>query len=171
MKEGTLIPFKQGNFITITGAGDLKTIEIYTIGFAKKTAKDFFEKLKRSGAKRVVDVRLNNVSQLAGFSKKNDLIFFLKQLVNMDYIHIPDMAPTKDILDEYKKNKGDWNIYEDKFMRLMEQRRIEDQGIKTTLHQGCLLCSEHEPEHCHRRLIVEYLAKKWNKETIKVTHL
>ena len=149
----------------------MKNIEIYTIGFAKKTAKDFFERLKQSGAKRVVDVRLNNMSQLAGFSKKNDLVFFLKQLANMDYVHILDMAPTKDILDEYKKNKGDWNIYEDKFIKLMEQRRIEDQDIKTTLHQGCLLCSEHEPEYCHRRLVVEYLEKKWDKETIKVTHL
>ena len=100
----------------------MKNIEIYTIGFAKKTAKDFFERLKQSGAKRVVDVRLNNMSQLAGFSKKNDLVFFLKQLANMDYVHILDMAPTKDILDEYKKNKGDWNIYEDKFIKLMEQR-------------------------------------------------
>ena len=149
----------------------MKTIETYTIGFTKKTAKDFFEKLKQSGAKRIVDVRLNNVSQLAGFAKKNDLIYFLKTLAGMDYIHIPDMAPTKNILDEYKKNKGDWTVYEDKFLKLMTQRRIEEQNIKNILHQGCLLCSEHEPEHCHRRLVMEYLKKKWTQDTIKVTHL
>ena len=89
----------------------------------------------------------------------------------MDYIHIPDMAPTKEILDEYKKQKGSWNTYEHQFMNLMEQRQLETQDIKNTLHQGCLLCSEHEPEHCHRRLVVAYLKKKWKKEIIKVTHL
>ncbi len=149
----------------------MKTIETYTIGFTKKTAKDFFEKLKQSGAKRIVDVRLNNVSQLAGFAKKTDLIYFLKTLSGMNYIHIPDMAPTKNILDEYKKNKGDWTVYEDKFLTLMAQRRIEEQDIKNILHQGCLLCSEPEPEHCHRRLVMEYLKKKWTQDIIKVTHL
>ncbi len=149
----------------------MNTIETYTIGFTKKTAKDFFEKLKQSGAKRIVDVRLNNVSQLAGFAKKNDLIYFLKTLTDMDYIHIPDMAPTKIILDEYKKNKGDWTVYEDNFLELMAKRRIEEQDIKHILHRGCLLCSEHEPEHCHRRLVMEYLEKKWTKDTIKITHL
>ena len=157
--------------MNITGEKILKNIEIYTIGFTQQTAKEFFEKLKWSGAKRIVDVRLNNRSQLAGFAKKNDLIYFLKQLVGMDYIHIPDMAPTKDILDEYKKNKGDWGIYEDKFINLMGQRRIENQDIKNILHQGCLLCSEPEPEYCHRRLVVEYLKKKWKKEIIKTVHL
>ena len=150
----------------------MKNIEIYTIGFTKKSAKDFFEKLRKSNAKRVVDVRLNNQSQLAGFAKQKDLVYFLKQLAGMEYIHIPDMAPTKGILDEYKKKRGDWNAYENKFIALMEQRKIEEQkDIKTTLHQGCLLCSEHEPEYCHRRLVVEYLAKKWKTEAITVTHL
>ena len=149
----------------------MKHIKIYTIGFTKKTAKDFFEKLRQSGAKRIVDVRLNNVSQLAGFAKKKDLVYFLNQIVGMDYIHIPDMAPTKDILDEYKKNKGNWSIYEKQFISLMAQRRIENQNIKNILHQGCLLCSEHEPEHCHRRLIVEYLKQKWKTECIKIEHL
>ena len=149
----------------------MKNIKIFTIGFTKKTADAFFEKLKQSGAKRIVDVRLNNVSQLAGFAKKNDLIYFLKEISDMDYVHLPDMAPTKDILDEYKKNKGDWNTYEYKFMKLMEQRCIEKQDIKNILHQGCLLCSEHEPDHCHRRLVIEYLKKKWTDETLQITHL
>ena len=149
----------------------MKSIKIFTIGFTKKTADVFFEKLKQSGAKRIVDVRLNNVSQLAGFAKKNDLIYLLKEIADMDYIHLPDMAPTQDILNAYKKNKGDWNTYEYKFMKLMGQRCIEKQDIKNMLHQGCLLCSEHEPDHCHRRLVIEYLKKKWTDETLQIIHL
>ncbi len=149
----------------------MKVIKIFTIGFTKKTADVFFEKLKQSKAKRIVDVRLNNVSQLAGFAKKNDLIYFLKEIADMDYVHLPDMAPTKDILDEYKKHEGDWNTYEYKFMKLMEQRCIEKQDIKDIIHQGCLLCSEHEPDHCHRRLVIEYLKKKWTDETLQIVHL
>ena len=149
----------------------MKSIKIFTIGFTKKTAGSFFEKLKRSGARRVIDVRLNNVSQLAGFAKKNDLIYFLREIANMDYIHLPEMAPTKDILDEYKKNKGSWTAYENKFIQLMEQRGIEKQNIKDTVHQACLLCSEHEPDYCHRRLVTEYLKEKWKDEALQVVHL
>src|SRR6187399_1746554 len=100
-------------------------MKIYTIGFTKKTAQCFFEILRASGAKRVVDVRLNNVSQLAGFAKKQDLAYFLKQICAMEYVHVPELAPTQDILDEYKKNKGDWAVYERKFLELMERRQIE----------------------------------------------
>lgn len=146
-------------------------MKVFTIGFTKKTAGEFFEKLKQSGAKRIVDVRLNNVSQLAGFAKKKDLIYFLKEIANMDYVHLPDMAPTKNILDEYKKNKGDWSLYEKKFNQLMENRAIEKQNIKNIIHEGCLLCSEHEPDYCHRRLVIDYLKKKWSNETLHVTHL
>ena len=89
----------------------------------------------------------------------------------MDYVHLPDMAPTQDILDEYKKNKGDWSIYEYKFMKLMEKRRIEKKNIKDILHRGCLLCSEHKPDYCHRRLVIEYLTKKWTAEAFKIEHL
>jgi len=149
----------------------MRSIKVFTIGFTKKTADVFFKKLKQSGAKRVVDVRLNNISQLAGFAKKNDLIYFLKEIANMDYVHLPDMAPTKDILDEYKKNKGDWSTYEFKFMKLMEQRGIEKKNIKHIIHQGCLLCSEHEPDYCHRRLVTEYLTKKWTDERLQIIHL
>lgn len=146
----------------------MKDIKIYTIGFTKKTAEVFFEKLKKSEADKIVDVRLNNVSQLAGFAKKNDLIYFLK-MVNMDYIHIPDMAPTKTILDDYKKNKGEWEVYEKQFIKLMESRSIEKlDNIQNILHQSCLLCSEHEPLHCHRRLVVEYLQRKWKAQGINV---
>lgn len=145
-------------------------IEIFTIGFTKKKAEYFFEKLKRAGVKRVVDVRLNNVSQLAGFAKKDDLIFFLKEIGGMDYVHLPELAPTKDILDAYKKHKGDWEIYEHKFIDLMAKRQIEDKIPKEILDEGCLLCSEDKPHHCHRRLVAEYLKNKWDEE-VEIKHL
>lgn len=148
----------------------MKHIDIYTIGFTKKKAEYFFEKLKSAGVKRVVDVRLNNVSQLAGFAKKDDLIYFLKELVGIDYVHFPELAPTKDILDAYKKQKGDWATYEMKFIELMERRHIENKIPKEVLNEGCLLCSEDKPHHCHRRLVAEYLSKKWDEE-VEITHL
>ena len=94
-------------------------MKVFTIGFTKKSAQQFFEMLRRSGAKRVVDVRLNNVSQLAGFAKRDDLKFFLKEVCGMDYVHTPDLAPTQEMLDEYKKLKGDWQTYEKRFLDLM----------------------------------------------------
>ena len=148
----------------------MKHIDIYTIGFTKKKAEYFFEKLKSAGVKRVVDVRLNNVSQLAGFAKKDDLIYFLKELGGIDYVHFPELAPTKDILDAYKKQKGDWATYEMKFIELMERRHIENKIPKEVLNEGCLLCSEDKPHHCHRRLVAEYLSKKWDEE-VEITHL
>ncbi|HFD33110.1 MAG TPA: DUF488 domain-containing protein [Gammaproteobacteria bacterium] len=148
----------------------MKHIDIYTIGFTKKKAEYFFEKLKSAGVKRVVDVRLNNVSQLAGFAKKDDLIYFLKELGGIDYVHFPELAPTKGILDAYKKQKGDWATYEMKFIELMERRHIENKIPKEVLNEGCLLCSEDKPHHCHRRLVAEYLSKKWDEE-VEITHL
>ena len=114
-------------------------IQIHTIGFTKKSAEHFFEMIRRSCVKRVVDVRLNNVSQLAGFSKKDDLQYFLKQIGGIDYVHEPKLAPTQDILDDYKKNGGDWAIYEEKFLALMEHRQIEKtiQGKRGRLEQLC----------------------------------
>jgi len=145
-------------------------IEIFTIGFTKKKAEYFFEKLQNSGVKRIIDVRLNNISQLAGFAKKDDLIYFLKKIGGMDYVHLPELAPTKDMLDAYKKQKGDWSTYESKFIELMESRHIEDKIPKEVLNEGCLLCSEDKPHHCHRRLVAEYLKNKWNEE-IEIKHL
>lgn len=145
-------------------------IQLYTIGFTQKSAKKFFNLLKESGAKRIVDVRLNNVSQLAGFAKRDDLMYFAKEICNMDYIHITDLAPTKDILDAFKKHSGDWQVYEDKFFDLMEKRSIEKSIKPEIMDGGCLLCSEHNPHHCHRRLIAEYLNKKWGGN-ISVKHL
>ncbi len=147
----------------------MRKIEIFTIGFTKKSAEEFFAKLAEAGVKRVVDVRLNNVSQLAGFAKKKDLRYFLRTICDIDYIHLPELAPTQEILDEYKKRKGDWSVYEQKFLDLMAQRKIEETIPQDILAGGCLLCSEHEPDHCHRRLVVEYLNEKWGK--VEVKHL
>jgi uncharacterized protein (DUF488 family) len=144
-------------------------IELFTIEFTQTTARDFFTKLKDAGVSRVVDVRLNNNSQLAGFSKKDDLAYFLKEIAGIEYVHLPELAPTQDILDVYKKQKRDWGIYEKKFQDLMAQRQIENLVRPDMLDHGCLLCSEHLPHHCHRRLVAEYLNTKWGG--IKTNHL
>ena len=144
-------------------------MRICTIGFTNKKAEDFFNRLKQAGVKRVVDVRLNNVSQLAGFSKRDDLRYFLKAILGIEYVHLPILAPTQDILDEYKKNKGDWKVYEEKFLRLIQSRRIENEVPKEALNEGCLLCSEDKPHFCHRRLVAEYLRGKWGD--VKIEHL
>ncbi len=144
-------------------------MKLFTIGFTKKTAQQFFDTLQRAGAKRVVDVRLNNVSQLAGFAKRDDLAFFLKEICGMDYVHVPDLAPTQDMLDDYKKRKGDWKTYETRFLDLMDKRRIEERVPKELIAEGCLLCSEDKPHHCHRRLVAEYLRQHWGD--LEISHL
>lgn len=144
-------------------------MKVFTIGFTKKNAEQFFTRLKQPGLVRLVDARLNNVSQLAGFTKKDDLRFFLQEINGIDYVHRPDLAPTKEILDEYKKNGGDWSTYERKFMELMARRKIEEKVPKELIDGGCLLCSEPTPEHCHRRLVAEYLRSRWGD--LEIIHL
>lgn len=144
-------------------------MKLFTIGFTRKTAERFFGLLRASGAKRVVDVRLNNVSQLAGFAKKDDLAFFLKEIAGMDYVHVPELAPTQEMLDAYKKENGDWKLYEQRFLALMRERKIEEKLPRSIFDGGCLLCSEHKPHHCHRRLVAEYLQQHWGD--IEVEHL
>lgn len=144
-------------------------MRVFTIGFTKKSARRFFELLHNSGARRVVDVRLNNVSQLAGFAKKDDLAYFLNKICGMEYIHLPELAPSQDMLDEYKKRRGDWGAYEAQFLTLMAQRRIEETVPREVIADGCLLCSEDQPHHCHRRLVAEYLKQHWGD--VDVAHL
>jgi uncharacterized protein (DUF488 family) len=143
-------------------------MKIFTIGFTKKSAEQFFNRLKQPGLVRVVDARLNNTSQLAGFTKKNDLEFFLHEICKLGYVHLPELAPTQEILDAYKAS-GEWSNYERQFLSLMAERRIEDQVDKSILDGGCLLCSEATPEHCHRRLVAEYLRRKWGD--VEIVHL
>jgi len=109
-----------------------------------------------------VDIRLNNVSQLAGFTKKDDLRYFTKAICGIDYVHVPELAPTPEILDRYKKQKNpDWSLYERQFLDLMRSRKVEKTIPRAMLDRACLLCSEEKPEHCHRRLVAEYLKEKW----------
>lgn len=144
-------------------------MRLLTIGFTKKNAETFFETLRKSGAKRVVDVRLNNVSQLAGFAKKQDLAYFLKKICEIEYVHLPVLAPTQDMLDRYKKRKGSWDDYEHDFLRLMKERKIEEAVSREMLAEACLLCSEDKPHHCHRRLVAEYLKQHWGD--MEIVHL
>lgn len=142
---------------------------LFTIGFTHKSAEQFFGKLRQSGAKRVVDVRLNNVSQLAGFAKKKDLEYFLKALCGMEYVHVSELAPTQDMLDAYKKQKGDWAVYERQFLDLMRKRQVEKTVSRDMIADGCLLCSEEKPHRCHRRLVAEYLKEQWGN--LEIQHL
>ena len=142
---------------------------LFTMGFTQKSARQFFTHLIDAGVRRVVDVRLNNVSQLAGFTKRADLEYFLQQIGQIGYVHLPELAPTQELLDRYKKRRGSWAEYETEFLQLMAQRRIEEQLSPDLLDGGCLLCSEPTPDRCHRRLVAEYLADKWG--TVTIQHL
>lgn len=144
-------------------------MEIYTIGFTQRTAANFFGSLRRVGIRRLIDVRLNNSSQLAGFSKRGDLSFFLSELCNAEYVHEPLFAPTEDILNDYKKKKCSWNDYERRFLSLMADRRVEHKVNQKLLDiPTVLLCSEATAVHCHRRLVAEYLRDKWGN--LKIVH-
>jgi len=142
---------------------------VRTIGFTKKKAEAFFLLLKNSEATGIIDVRLNNSSQLSGFAKRDDLRFFLEQILGISYVHMPELAPTKEILDAYKKLKGDWSVYEAAFLRLMKDREVEKRVDPALVNGGCLLCSEDKPHFCHRRLVAEYLLEQWGE--LKITHL
>ena len=145
-------------------------MEIYTIGFTKKAARDFFETLKGAGIRRLIDVRLNNRSQLAGFAKRDDLRYFLEVIAGIEYRHEPILSPTKDILDGYRKKQITWAEYESRLLAL-----LADRDVQTALDRRLfdvptvLLCTEPKPDHCHRRLVAEYLAAKWGG--ISVVHL
>ncbi len=147
-----------------------KPVNLFTIGFTQKTAERFFETLIKADVRCVIDTRLNNVSQLAGFAKQKDLKYFLSKLGGIDYVHLLDLAPTKDILDDYKKKRISWEDYESKFNSLITGRQIEKKVSPKLLHGGCLLCSEAKPHQCHRRLVAEYLQRKLDT-VIKIHHL
>jgi len=144
-------------------------MRIYTIGFTKKSAEQFFEQLRCSGAKRLIDVRLNNRSQLAGFTKKDDLPYFLRRLCDMDYVHLPELAPTPELLTAYQKKRITWSHYERAFRALLDQRRIAENLSKELIAESCLLCSEPTADRCHRRIVAEYLREKWGD--IEIVHL
>lgn len=144
-------------------------MKLFTIGFTKKSAEEFFMRLQDTGVRRIVDIRLNNTSQIAGFAKSRDLEYFLRAIAKIDYIHVPDFAPTQDIIDDYKKKKGPWSDFERRFKDLMANRNIAETAAKTLSENDCLLCSEHTPEQCHRRLLAEHIQKQLGN--IEVIHL
>lgn len=144
-------------------------IQLYTIGFTKKPAETFFTLLKDSGVNRLIDTRINNVSQLSGFAKGTDLKYFAGELVNISYEHNIDFAPTKELLSLYRTKKLTWPEYEIEYLNLLDARKIAQKLNIEKLHKNCLLCSEHKPEKCHRRLLAEYLQQVRND--IQITHL
>ena len=141
-------------------------MKLYTIGIVKNNAQHFFEVLKREGVKSMLDIRLKNTSQLAGFAKKQDLPYFLREICGISYYHMPELAPTNDILIEYKRTQR-WNEYEMKFNALMRERRIIER-LKNNFFERlcCLLCVEATPEHCHRRLVAEAIRQRWPETNI-----
>lgn len=145
-------------------------VNVATIGFTKSNAEHFFERLRKAGVKKLIDVRLHNTSQLAGFAKADDLAYFLRKIGGIEYAHQPILAPTDSILKAFKKEKGDWDVYQGRFLQLMEERKIEHRLKPEMLEGACLLCSEATPHHCHRRLVCEYLNAKWSG-LLNVKHL
>lgn len=144
-------------------------IRLYTIGFTEKTAATFFTLLKTAGVKKIIDTRLNNVSQLAGFAKGKDLEYFAKEIGDMGYEHNINLAPTKELLSSYRDKTITWAEYETAYISLLDARNIIQDMDFEKLNDNCLLCSEHKPEMCHRRLLAEYLQEE-NKE-IEIIHL
>ncbi|MCX6133016.1 MAG: DUF488 domain-containing protein [Ignavibacteriales bacterium] len=144
-------------------------IKLFTIGFTNKSAEKFFGLLTKNGVRKVIDTRLNNVSQLAGFSKGSDLQFFLSQIGDINYEHRIDLAPTKELLSGYRAKEMTWANYEEQYLKLLKTRDIAGKMVFEGLDKSCLLCSEHEPDKCHRRLLAEYLQSLRND--IEIVHL
>ncbi len=144
-----------------------------TIGFAGKTAEEFFRLLRESGVQKVIDVRENRVGQLSGYAKYPDIEFFLKTIGGMEYSHQPLLAPSHEIRKAYKKGK-DWAVYEPAFLGLMRERGIPE-AIELAGFEGvvALLCSEPGPEKCHRRLVADLLAEHWQSlgHFVEIKHL
>ena len=146
-------------------------MKLYTIGFTQKSAREFFNKVKNYNIDLLIDIRLNNVSQLAGFAKGKDLEYFLKEICSCEYAHDAVFAPTKDLLDNYRANKTSWKEYEDVFAKIMTDRQIEVRFKKlySNYEKICLLCTEPTAEQCHRRLVAEYLQKHF--DDIEINHI
>lgn len=143
--------------------------KLYTIGFTQKKAELFFNILIKHNVKKVIDVRLNNNSQLAAFTKQDDLQFFLKTIGNIDYSHQIILAPTEELLHDYKKKKIDWNQYEKSFENILNNRHPERVLSINDLSDACLLCSEPLADKCHRRLVAEYFKRVY--PDISIIHL
>lgn len=147
-------------------------ITIFTIGFVKKSAREFFETLTKVRIRKLIDIRLNNMSQLAGYAKKDDLEYFLKAIGNIEYLHLVQLAPTKELLENYRKKKISWEQYEVQYLNLLKEREVEKFFKPVEFDYSCLLCSEAKPDKCHRRLAAEYLQNIWKNEyNVCIYHL
>lgn len=144
-------------------------MKLFTIGFTGKSAERFFGLLEKAEVKVLIDTRLNNRSQLAGFTKAGDLPFFLGRIGNISYRHALELAPAQQMLDDYKKRRMSWDNYTREYTQLLIHRRVEEQLSRSELDLGCLLCSEHSPDQCHRRLAAEYLKQHWTG--VEIVHL
>jgi uncharacterized protein (DUF488 family) len=146
-------------------------MKIYTMGYTKKSAEEFFGALEQHGVARVVDVRLKNTSQLAGFTKKQDLQYFLGHMLGIEYCHCDFLAPTPELMKAYRDSGEDWDLYVAEFSRLLEERDVLSRLDPESFAEkpSCLLCSEPSAEHCHRRLVAEHLQAAWPE--IEIVHL
>ena len=153
----------------MSGSDNEGIIKIFTIGHAGKNAREFFTILKQAGIRKVIDVRLYNTSQLAGFTKRQDIEYFLQAIVGAEYIHLPIIAPTKQLLNDYKKGLINWQQYEKQFKSIIARRQIEKHLIPQDMDMSCFLCSEAKSDNCHRRLVAEYLAEHW--QNVSIHHL
>jgi uncharacterized protein (DUF488 family) len=149
---------------------DTSAVRVATIGFAGKSAQNFFDLLKGAQVRTVLDIRLNNTSQLAGFAKKQDLPYFLDKLCNAAYVEMPELAPEPDLLKRYQGKELAWEDFTAEYVELIARRRVESNLDVDLFRSACLLCSEHLPHHCHRRLAVEYLNSQWNSR-MTINHL
>lgn len=146
------------------------TITIFTIGFTGSSAEHFFERLKKAGVKKVIDTRLWASSQLAGFAKKKDLPYFVRELANAEYEYREDLAPTSDIHRAYKDNRISWEDYEVQYIDLIEHRNLANILSPEEVDQACFLCACKTEHHCHRRLLAEFLQREW-EQSVKILHL
>ncbi|MEM6780766.1 MAG: DUF488 domain-containing protein [Pseudomonadota bacterium] len=147
-----------------------QSIKIFTIGFAGTTAEHFFGRLKNAGVEKIIDTRLWADTQLAGFAKKKNLPYFLKNLANAGYEHKVELAPSEDILKDFKNKKIDWAAYEVRYNQLLSDRQTANRLTPESVSGGCFLCSEPTPEYCHRRLLAEYLEREWDTP-VEIVHL
>ena len=146
-------------------------MKLYTIGFTKKSAEEFFNLLIKNKINTVIDIRRNNKSQLAGFTKKNDLKFFLKKIADIKYIHLIKFAPSEILLKDYRSKHLNWAQFEKKYFEQIEIYENWENFDNDVLQNGCLLCSESSPNNCHRKLLAELLLNKFRDKIDHIIHL
>ena len=145
-------------------------MKLYTIGFAGKSAEEFFELLKKNCITTLIDARLNNKSQLAGFTKVKDFPYLLSQIAGVNYVHAASLAPTKELLNGYRDGNVSWDAYEKTYDAILKSRSL-DALVPETIENGCILCSEPTAEQCHRRLAAEFLQASYSDAGIEIIHL